>query len=71
MKSALCDTPDRSQGLLAGSMPYLLLEIATITIPSTRMAIAGATVSPVAPDKNSHAANATQMIPTTSLSFLT
>ncbi len=52
-------------------VPYLFLEIATITIPSTAIAIAGATVSPVAPDKKSHTANAMQMSPTISLSFLT
>lgn len=51
-------------------VPYLLLEIATIVIPSMRMAIAGATVSPVAPDKKSHTANAMQISPTISLSFL-
>jgi len=50
---------------------YLFLEIATITIPSTAIAIAGATVSPVVPDKKSHTANAMQMSPTISLSFLT
>lgn len=50
---------------------YLFLEIATIIIPSTAMATAGATASPVAPDKNSHTANAMQMSPTISLSFLT
>ena len=33
---------------------YLFLEIATITIPSTAIVIAGATVSPVVPDKKSH-----------------
>jgi len=50
---------------------YLFLAIATITIPSTAIAIAGATVSPVTPDKKSHTANAMQMRPTISLSFLT
>ena len=50
---------------------YLFLEIATITIPSTAIATAGATVLPVAPEKKSHAANAMQMSPTISLSFLT
>jgi len=50
---------------------YLFLAIATITMPSTAMATAGATVSPVVPDKNSHAANAMQISPTISLSFLT
>ena len=49
---------------------YLFLEIATITMPSIAMAIAGAMVSPVAPDRNSHTASAMQMSPAISLSFL-
>ena len=50
---------------------YFFLEIATIIKPSMTIATAGATVSPVAPDRNSHTANAMQMSPTISLSFLT
>lgn len=51
-------------------VPYLFLDIATIIIPSTAIVIAGATVSPVVPDKKSHTANAMQISPTISLSFL-
>jgi len=60
-----------SKGTSDGGALYLFLEIATITIPSTAIATAGATVSPVVPDKKSHTANAMQMSPTISLSFLT
>ena len=49
---------------------YLFLAVATPHIPSTAMAIAGATVPPVVPTNKIHAANARQMIPTMNLSFL-
>ena len=50
---------------------YFFLEIATMIMPSIAMLIAGATVSRVVLDKNSHTASAMQMSPTISLSFLT
>lgn len=55
---------------LKNLVSYLFLAVATPHIPSTAMAIAGATVSPVVPTNKIHAANARQTIPTMNLSFL-
>ena len=49
---------------------YLFLAVATPYIPSTAMAIAGATVPPLVPANKIHAANTRQIIPTVNLSFL-